>query len=339
MNKEFLKRIDYIDNAKAMGIILVLTGHLTGDLPIYIINLIYSFHMPLFFFISGYLLKEKYLDLNYKAYLKRLMVKIIIPYMLFGILSLIFIMLENKVKKLEFNIVEGIYGLLYGTGEFLSFNIVLWFFTALFSVSLMYYFLYKWLGRKEIIFFSMIIGVISCYLTPYISIRMPWNIELALIALFFYALGHYMSFIRLQYIQKYRHWYLCLASLVILMYGTLINGRVDMNTMQFSNPILFYLTALAGILFTIQLSLIVKRNRLAIYLSDNTITLFPLHLIYFSVFTGVGIKIFSMGQGFQWTYEYNVLYIVMAVLINWPISILIRKYLPFIMGIQNKGKN
>ena len=47
-------RIDYIDNYRGLGIILVILGHaLSGRNLIY--KQIYSFHMPAFYFISGYL--------------------------------------------------------------------------------------------------------------------------------------------------------------------------------------------------------------------------------------------------------------------------------------------
>uniref|UniRef100_UPI001C2F5592 acyltransferase family protein n=1 Tax=Micrococcus sp. GbtcB5 TaxID=2824750 RepID=UPI001C2F5592 len=47
-------RVEWIDTAKGMGIFLVILGH-TGSLGGRITNYIYSYHMPLFFFLSGYL--------------------------------------------------------------------------------------------------------------------------------------------------------------------------------------------------------------------------------------------------------------------------------------------
>ena len=60
------QRISWIDNAKALGIISVFYGHIvikifaTYPIPAAFlqIKLIYSFHMPLFFLLSGYLVKE-----------------------------------------------------------------------------------------------------------------------------------------------------------------------------------------------------------------------------------------------------------------------------------------
>jgi len=46
-------RLSFIDAAKGIGILLVVLGHSPG-LPLFGVVLIYSFHMPLFFFISGF---------------------------------------------------------------------------------------------------------------------------------------------------------------------------------------------------------------------------------------------------------------------------------------------
>lgn len=48
-----------LDIAKAICIILMVIGH--SGCPDYLGRFIYMFHMPCFFFISGYLLNDKYL--------------------------------------------------------------------------------------------------------------------------------------------------------------------------------------------------------------------------------------------------------------------------------------
>jgi fucose 4-O-acetylase-like acetyltransferase len=53
------QRIEYIDVAKGIGIILVAAGifiySANGGIRDFAVSWIYSFHMPLFFFISGFL--------------------------------------------------------------------------------------------------------------------------------------------------------------------------------------------------------------------------------------------------------------------------------------------
>ena len=47
------KYVTWISIAKAIGICLVVIGH--SGAPEYVVKYIYSFHMPLFMLISGYL--------------------------------------------------------------------------------------------------------------------------------------------------------------------------------------------------------------------------------------------------------------------------------------------
>lgn len=50
------ERLDHIDACKGIGILLVILGH--TNVPSIVHTIIYSFHMPLFFIISGYLFSE-----------------------------------------------------------------------------------------------------------------------------------------------------------------------------------------------------------------------------------------------------------------------------------------
>ena len=70
-------REEWVDNIKGMAILLVVIGHVIDGFElngIYgsakyawnTIDLIYSFHMPLFFMISGYLYRKVYLSDEYQ---------------------------------------------------------------------------------------------------------------------------------------------------------------------------------------------------------------------------------------------------------------------------------
>ncbi len=48
-----MARNETLDIVKAFGVILVLIGHL--NVPFWVINLIYFFHMPVFIIVSGIL--------------------------------------------------------------------------------------------------------------------------------------------------------------------------------------------------------------------------------------------------------------------------------------------
>lgn len=92
------KRIEYIDVAKAIGILLVILGHYhyTASVP-HLGVAIYSFHMPLFFIVSGLFLKPMGVKdgvIKYsKAYIK--------PYVITGILMLLVTLLLFWLKTVD----------------------------------------------------------------------------------------------------------------------------------------------------------------------------------------------------------------------------------------------
>ena len=80
-------RIELIDIAKAITIILVILGHTTGNLetPMYR-RLLYSFHMPLFFFLAGLSIRPKVLKtlLEWKDFFKKNLLALVVPYIIFA---------------------------------------------------------------------------------------------------------------------------------------------------------------------------------------------------------------------------------------------------------------
>lgn len=80
-----MERNRTLDNAKGIGILLVIAGHLftKGTIPF---MYIFAFHMPLFFIISGYLMNvEKYT--KFSKCIKASYQQLIKPYFAFCIIG------------------------------------------------------------------------------------------------------------------------------------------------------------------------------------------------------------------------------------------------------------
>ena len=90
-------RYDWIDSCKGFAIICVVAGHVltngfssnilsSGALNI-VVSIIYCFHMPLFFFINGFLQKP-YFEEDTRTFFKKALFKVLIlliPYFFFSI--------------------------------------------------------------------------------------------------------------------------------------------------------------------------------------------------------------------------------------------------------------
>lgn len=84
-----------ISVTKALCIILMVVGH--SGCPTFLGEYIYQFHMPCFFFVSGFLLKEKYLS-TMMTFFKRRIKGLWWPFVKW---SVVFMLLHNVLTSLH----------------------------------------------------------------------------------------------------------------------------------------------------------------------------------------------------------------------------------------------
>jgi len=113
-------RIAWIDALKGFGMVLVILGHMT--IPDIARRFIFSFHMPLFFFISGYLYRNEFS----KRWLARKIDSLLVPYVVYGMITLIVWIFVGKTDMRT-----GVKTLVSGNGLGLT-----WFLTCLFLTEL-----------------------------------------------------------------------------------------------------------------------------------------------------------------------------------------------------------
>ena len=122
-------RNHFIDVAKGFGILLVVLGHnpLVLQPKSELFNVIFSFHMLLFFFLSGVLFKP---GKSFTCTFKEKFDALLKPYF-------VTLILHDTVKILGNNgdILPYLYRMLYGNGDSVRW-VPLWFLTHLFIVSL-----------------------------------------------------------------------------------------------------------------------------------------------------------------------------------------------------------
>src|SRR6266545_108761 len=73
------KRIEYLDIARGIGILLVVLGHNDlGAISPFAHQVTYSFHIPLFFFLSGYFINT---SISFPDYFKKRFHSVLKPYL------------------------------------------------------------------------------------------------------------------------------------------------------------------------------------------------------------------------------------------------------------------
>lgn len=115
--------------AKGLATIFIVLGHIDTNKII-----LYSFHLQIFMFVSGYLYKER----NIGEFAKRKFKTVIIPYLFFGILEILYFYIVEARFRDYIPIKESILGLVTGNYDWLGFNVHLWYLPFFFVVCNMY---------------------------------------------------------------------------------------------------------------------------------------------------------------------------------------------------------
>ena len=188
-------RLKYLDNAKALGILLVILGHCTwlNAIP-GLARVIYSFHMPLFFVISGILIKP----LALKEAVKKYSQSYLYPYCVVCCLGLLFVVALSFIIKPVYDnfYIQWLCRSFYATGasqglytSFIPKIGAIWFLWALFWACLIYsniiYRKVKWIDKIVIISLSMSIAIFTKY-----YINLPLSFQSGLFALLYVWIGN-----------------------------------------------------------------------------------------------------------------------------------------------------
>ena len=173
-----------IDILKGLGIVSMVAGHVPVNQ--FLVHLIYVFHMPLFFFISGYLYRDK--ELSFKMLLEKNSKKLLFPYIFFGICGYVLWLLEMKPSLLN-DALKPLKALFWMNTENMPIAGALWFLTAMFFLNLAYPFLFKCgiLVQGAIVSFCLIVGL---FLYQGFGVRLPFALDVAFVGLFFFHVGN-----------------------------------------------------------------------------------------------------------------------------------------------------
>ncbi|HDH1451635.1 TPA: acyltransferase family protein [Klebsiella quasipneumoniae subsp. quasipneumoniae] len=168
---------DWVNTTKGIGILLVVLGHIYGGV---VSGFIFIFHMPLFFFLSGMLLREK----EPLPYIKR-KAKKFLGYYLFYMILLLLINIMAKLAKHDITVeytLDVLMDCFLGGRHLTGWFGVFWFLGVLFvSQQLTNYILFKTKPYIAFIFFTVMLAfAYSNYL--FFNIKLPFCVDVVLYA-------------------------------------------------------------------------------------------------------------------------------------------------------------
>lgn len=229
-----VRRFEFIDLFKGIGIIFMIIGHVGVDESFS--HYISAFHMPMFFFISGYLFKSY----DFKDLLKRKFGSLIKPYLWFGAFNAIacLLLVEN------FKIGTFIEKLFFFNNRHLAVAGALWFLTCLFFLNIIFWFIHKHVKNKYLLGVILFLIAISEF---FLKIRLPYSIDSALYMLpVFYAGFMFKDFE--PNLKKWQGVIFAILCFIVSLFCIFKNGHCGVRANEYSNLALFYFNAIIATL-------------------------------------------------------------------------------------------
>lgn len=346
------KRLSYLDMAKGIGIILVVAGH-SGLISDNALTWLASFHMPLFFIVSGMLLRhKKEEEKEYRLSMSKKARGILLPYLYFSVIYIvinIFYIIRHPdlftwdiVTKAVVETVS-----LYGIS-------VLWFLPALFMGEAVFLLLRKKTSHAATVLLCIAAGGAAVYLKGVYNVLFPTDAGMAFlwlgcliqallrvgVALLFLGIGYYVYCLMQK--QDVSRTASAIAAVVLFALNAALafyNGRVDLHFMVFNNAIVYFIAACAGSMAVILLCKALPEWRGLTFLGENSLIVMATHLdcqvMIFSI--RVGMFASSLSPRAK-DYIYKGTTALTLLIVEIILIFVINRYLPFLLGKKRPAK-
>lgn len=236
------KRIEWIDIAKGILIVLVVLGH--SEISGVAASVINSFHMAAFFFLAGLTIK---LNENKNLFIVKRLKGLIMPYIVLAFIFLGYQFMKYKIigGGYKFDLKSGLFSIFIPVSGRISTTVYgLWFLPCLFLANIAVYGLeYLYRSKKQLALFSYIIGSAGCII--------------------FYEITGVASILSILPFAVL--WLLC---------GVKVKGKLD-TIKLYSTQIVIVM----GILFIIFVGMNYRISHVRFDLSSMTIGVWPLYVL------------------------------------------------------------
>lgn len=366
------KRLDYLDMAKGIGAILVLLGHLQGEeffsLFPYVLPMcewIFSFHMPLFFIVSGVLLFHRG-DVNkdLKELTKKRFKGIMIPYFWFSFFYMTVVFYAFFMKTV---LVDTVYQNLFYVFSTYGMN-VLWFLPTIFFAEILFIYIKKKCeSDKKVVGVVAVLGAVGLA-SAYAMTKLTYDTTLLermhelltallrpLVAITFVAIGYYARMFSEKYLEatdngvansafiKNKPFSAVQIKAITIISGILLmivgavfvkqNHGVDFRSMVYKNVFFYYLCALSSTFGLILLLKNVKPIGILKFYGINSLIFMGVHNSKTVLYYAMQLSMFA-NQYLTHARGYICYGIIALVILIYVAAmiLIINNFVPFIVG-------
>lgn len=339
------KRIAWVDYGKGFAMVLVFWGYTLCPEPFR--DFFYAFHMPLFFFLSGFVFSTRHYP-TLRSFVVRRVRTLLVPGLVFNVIVIALEWLNGIIVGQPFNVPV----LHYLLGVVLEIRggdlgIIPWFFTSLFAIEIAMYVVQRFITSK--IQWQFVLGIIASLVgygySEFIGHTAPWALETACSGFFFLVLGKIMR----QQWDSMPGWLFSAPMIVVWGAATelfawlnrhVAGEQTDIYLNQYGWYPFYMADAIAGIMFSVALLMMIERFRVPVlvpildFVGANSLIYYSFNnfaLVLCEQWLGA---VMNLNGRLSWQMQLGggALLVVGACLLCVPITLVVNRWCPEIMG-------
>ena len=315
--------------------ILVIVGH-CAETPSAIKQWLYSFHMPLFFALSGYTFRvQRYA--NRKQLLLAKLRTLIVPYFCLSVLLwLICFVLRDRLHFTQTHMWQ-LAGIVLGW-RMSKLYYSMWFILTLFFAEWILWELLRMARERTAVLasFAVVFFLLGVMMAHFVK-GFLWSLDVVPMALAFLLIGYLLN--RQNRDEKHFSAYPCLLiAWAVNILTAFLNSMPDLYMAELGNPLWFALSACSGIYGTLALCVRLKKNRCLEYIGRNTMVYYAFQAALALPAAAAFLRIASKHLGVSIPSCVSfVLQTAMACVLLALMSECIRRFCPVLLGKKREG--
>lgn len=296
-----LKRIDFIDVFKAIGVFFVIFGHMPVEREMY--SYIFSFQLAIFYFVGGFLYRDSHVSNSFWDYLMKKVKHILIPYFVLCLISSIIYIFYNSYQSNSYDVLDILKTVLISKRNKIYINVPLWFLTSFFTVEIIYYILKCFFNNfliGVIVFIFGFIGVIIFRTTGSLN-TLFWSFDASLYFIIYYFIGdsvyRILSYVNGDFLNFFKKLFLIFLVSIIINVMNLFNLIEHADIIYYDFGFLISLISymfhvfisLTGVFTYLFLSYILKWIGILKFIGRNSLYYFSFHIPLYNILYNEGI--------------------------------------------------
>lgn len=336
-----MKRINFVDVLKGIGVFFVILGHMPIKPQVY--SYIFSFQLPIFYFVGGFLYRDAHMINTFGEYFLKKVRRVLIPYFILCLISAIVYISYTHYIGESYDLLDILKSILISKRNNIYINVPLWFLTSFFTVEIIYYLLKCLFNNYLILIIVLLFGYTGVVIlrTTGSLYTLPWTFDASLYFIIYYFIGDVLSGTLRFSNRNFSHFFVfsfpvfCISLTINIMnlFGMIKHADIIYYDYGFLIALVSYLfhvfISLTGVFSYLFIAYLLRWLKILRFIGRNSLYYFSIHMPLYYILYKEGVFNLVFGEEFLSSLNITmvgIIYTVFIIILITPFVLIINLF-------------